>query len=54
MSAPHHDHIETAFLQLSFAMKLWNYLKIRDVALISLFLTAITRTVGPKRILENE
>jgi hypothetical protein len=26
MNTPHHDHIETAFLQLSFAIKLWNYL----------------------------
>jgi hypothetical protein len=26
MKTPHHDHIETAFLQLSFAIKLWNFL----------------------------
>ena len=26
MNAPHHDHINTAFLQLSFAIKLWNFL----------------------------
>jgi hypothetical protein len=25
MKTPHYDHIETAFLQLSFAIKLWNY-----------------------------
>ena len=26
MSTPHCDHIETAFLQLSFAIKLWHFL----------------------------
>lgn len=26
MNAPHHQHIETAFLQLSFAIKLWHFL----------------------------
>ena len=26
MNAPHHEHIETAFLQLSFAIKLWHFL----------------------------
>ena len=26
MNAPHHEHIETAFLQLSFVIKLWNFL----------------------------
>jgi hypothetical protein len=26
MNTPHYDHIETAFLQLSFAIKLWIYL----------------------------
>ena len=26
MATPHHDHIGTAFLQLSFAIKLWNFL----------------------------
>ncbi|HEX9392424.1 MAG TPA: hypothetical protein VF928_14020 [Usitatibacteraceae bacterium] len=26
MSKPHHTHIETAFLQLSFAIKLWHFL----------------------------
>lgn len=27
MNAPHHDHIDTAFLQLSFAIKLWHFLE---------------------------
>ncbi|HEY6288278.1 MAG TPA: hypothetical protein VIW48_02425 [Nitrospiraceae bacterium] len=26
MNTPHYDHIDTAFLQLSFAIKLWNFL----------------------------
>lgn len=26
MNTPHHDHIDTAFLQLSFAIKLWRFL----------------------------
>jgi hypothetical protein len=26
MNTPHHDHIATAFLQLSFAIKLWHFL----------------------------
>jgi hypothetical protein len=26
MNTPHHDHIDTAFLQLSFAIKLWHFL----------------------------
>ncbi len=31
MSQPHHDHIETSFLQLSFAIKLWNYLDVHPI-----------------------
>ena len=26
MNTPHHDHIDTAFLQLSFSIKLWHFL----------------------------
>jgi hypothetical protein len=26
MNTPHHQHIDTAFLQLSFAIKLWHFL----------------------------
>ncbi|MEE9215584.1 MAG: hypothetical protein V3U54_12590 [Thermodesulfobacteriota bacterium] len=31
MNKPHLDHIETAFLQLSFAIKLWNYLDVHKI-----------------------
>jgi len=29
--APHHDHIDTAFLQLSFAIKLWHFLDVHPI-----------------------
>ncbi|MGQ3684234.1 MAG: hypothetical protein ACUBOA_04350 [Candidatus Loosdrechtia sp.] len=32
MNAPHHKHIETAFLQLSFAIKLWHFLDVHPIA----------------------
>jgi hypothetical protein len=31
MNAPHADHIDTAFLQLSFAIKLWHFLDVHRI-----------------------
>ena len=31
MNAPHVDHIDTAFLQLSFAIKLWHFLEVHPI-----------------------
>ncbi len=31
MSEPHFDHVDPAFLQLSFAIKLWHYLDVHQI-----------------------
>jgi len=48
MNTPHHDHIDTAFLQLSFAMKLWHFPDEHPIAKETFDIELIIRDPGSR------
>lgn len=46
MNTPHHDHITTAFFQLSFAIKLWHFLDVHPIDLKSFDVSLTIQDTG--------